>query len=88
MANKLITNIETFSLNQKIFLVNGPEVKVIASVPTDRVGETLVGLIYTKDIEEIQINGANTYINKICKEVTENKDYKKVRILKNGEVFN
>lgn len=87
MAYKLCANIDMFSLNQKIFLVDGTSVSVIASVPTNQVGAAINNLIYSKNIDEIQIAGTNNYIDHICKEIKNNK-YKKVRIYKNGKIFN
>lgn len=93
MAKKLCVNIDMFTINQNIFIADDDKVKLIASVPVDRVGEIVYSLAGAKDgIEEIEIDGNQDYIQKVGFEVLEGLEElysnKNVRVKLNGEVFN
>lgn len=89
---KMFVKVDMFTINQDVFLEHGGEIKHIASVPTDKLGEIVYSLVNSKDgIEEIEIDGNQKYIEKIGQEVLEglNKNYSNnVRVKLNGKVSN
>lgn len=92
MVKKLFVKVDMFSFNQDIFLADDENIKHIASVPIDRLSETLYALADAQQIESIDIQGENEFIQKIGYEVLEglknNYSNENVRITLNGEVFN
>lgn len=93
MAKKLLVNINMFTIDQDVFEADDDNIKHIASVPIDRIGEIIYSLANAKDsIEEIEIDGNQDYIQKVGFEVLEGLEKlysnKNVRVKLNGEVFN
>lgn len=94
MAKKLLVIINLFAIDQDVFEADGDNnLKHIASVPIDRIGEMIYSLAGAKDgIEEIEIDGNQDYIQKVGFEVLEGLEKlysnKNVRVKLNGEVFN
>lgn len=93
MAKKLLVIINLFAIDQDVFEADGDNLKHIASVPIDRIGEMIYSLANAKDgIEEIEIDGNQDYIQKVGLEVLEGLEKlysnKNVRVKLNGEVFN
>lgn len=93
MAKKLLIMINIFAVNQDVFEADGDNLKHIASVPIDQIGEMVYSLANAKDgIEEIEIDGNQDYIQKVGLEVLEGLEKlysnKNVRVKLNGEVFN
>ena len=86
---KLLVNINMFSLNQNIFIEEHGEIKPVASVPMDQINDLIITF---KDVEEIEIDGNQNFIEKIGMEVLEKYKQKysnsNVRFKLNGKVFN
>ena len=86
---KLLVNINMFSLNQNIFIEEHGEIKPVASVPMDQISDLIITF---KDVEEIEIDGNQKFIEKIGMEVLEKYKQKysnsNVRFKLNGKVFN
>ena len=86
---KLLVNINMFSLNQNIFIEEHGEIKPVASVPMDQISDLIITF---KDVEEIEIDGNQNFIEKIGMEVLDKYKQKysnsNVRFKLNGKVFN
>lgn len=92
MAKKLFIKIDMFNLNQDVLLTQDNDIEKIASVPIDSVGKIVCSLAGEKNVEEIEIDGNQEYIQKVGLEVLEGlENYytdRNVRIKLNGKVFN
>ena len=94
MAKKLMIHMNMFSLNQAIYLSHEDgKIEIIDNIPTDKISETVYGLIGPNDwIEEIELDGPTSYIQKYGFDILEylEKNYanRNVRIYLNGTLFN
>ena len=89
---KICVKVEMFSMNQDIYIADNGEVKHIATVPMDRVGEMVFSLAGTHNIDEVEINGNTEYIQQIGYDILDGMEKfysnKNVRVKLNGKVFN
>ena len=92
MAKKLCVHIHLFSFNQDVFMADGNDVKRIASTSIDRLNDVITTTMQDNEIDEIELNGDEQYIQSIAYRLLEGieKFYsnENVRITINGEVFN
>lgn len=93
MASKLFVNIDMFTINQDISLIDNGEVKYLMSVPIENLDKAIYSLVGSNNnINDIELHGNKQYIQKTGYKILEglNKIYadRNVRITINGEVFN
>ena len=89
MAKKILVNINMFSMNQDVYIEENGEIKPVASVPMDQIGDLILTF---KNVDEIEIDGNQGFIEKIGIELLDKYKQKysnfNVRIKLNGKVFN
>lgn len=92
MAKKLCINVHMFDMNQDIFIAENGAIEKLASVPANEIGNTVYSIAKSKDIEEIEVNGNQNFIQQIGYEILEELEKlysnENVRVKLNGEVFN
>ena len=93
MAKKLIVKINMFSINQSIYTIDeNSKIKIISDIPLNKLSEYVYDITSSEDIEEIELDGPETYIQKygfdILENLSQNYSDRKVKVKLNGEVFN
>jgi len=93
MAKKLIVKINMFSINQSIYTIDeNSKIKIISDIPLNKLSEYVYDITSSEDIEEIELDGPEAYIQKygfdILENLSQNYSDRKVKVKLNGEVFN
>lgn len=93
MAKKLIVKINMFSINQSIYTIDeNSKIKIISDIPLDKLSDYIYSITGSDEIEEIELDGPEAYIQKygfdILENLSQNYSNRKVKVKLNGEVFN